>query len=60
VSTHCKPIVGYFTRPEDLINIDELEGDALAYELKQRARKPEAQYTPWLFVQAPIYKQANY
>jgi 21S rRNA (GM2251-2'-O)-methyltransferase len=40
-----------FTRPEDLINIDELEGEALALEMKQRARKPEAQYTPWLFVQ---------
>jgi 21S rRNA (GM2251-2'-O)-methyltransferase len=40
-----------FTRPEDLINIDELEGDALDFEMKQRARKPEAQYTPWLFVQ---------
>jgi 21S rRNA (GM2251-2'-O)-methyltransferase len=40
-----------FTRPEELIKIDELEGEDLALEMKQRARKPEAQFSPWLFVQ---------
>jgi 21S rRNA (GM2251-2'-O)-methyltransferase len=43
-----------FTRPEDLINIEELEGEALALEMKQRARKPEAQFSPWLFVQDQV------
>lgn len=40
-----------FSRPEDRIQLTELEGEALEHELKQRARKPEAQYSPWLFVQ---------
>jgi 21S rRNA (GM2251-2'-O)-methyltransferase len=40
-----------FTRPEDIIDLDKLEGEELEYELKQRKRKPEAQYSPWLFVQ---------
>jgi 21S rRNA (GM2251-2'-O)-methyltransferase len=40
-----------FSRPEDDINLEELEGEALAHELAQRQRKPEAQFTPWLFVQ---------
>jgi 21S rRNA (GM2251-2'-O)-methyltransferase len=41
-----------FTRPEDRIQLTDLEGtDALEHELKQRARKPEAQFSPWLFVQ---------
>ncbi|GKZ00763.1 hypothetical protein MPSEU_001028100 [Mayamaea pseudoterrestris] len=40
-----------FTRPEDLIDLGELSGEALEHELAQRARKPEAQYSPWLFVQ---------
>jgi 21S rRNA (GM2251-2'-O)-methyltransferase len=40
-----------FARPEDRIDIDELLGEDLEHELKQRARKPEAQFSPWLFVQ---------
>lgn len=40
-----------FTRPESFIDIDQLEGEDLEHELAQRARKPEAQYSPWLFVQ---------
>jgi 21S rRNA (GM2251-2'-O)-methyltransferase len=40
-----------FTRPEDLIDISTLEGEDLEHELQQRDRKPEAQFTPWLFVQ---------
>lgn len=40
-----------FKQPEQLINIDDLEGEDLKHELAQRERKPEAQYSPWLFVQ---------
>jgi len=40
-----------FTRPEDWIDIDELEGADLVQEQQQRDRKPEAQFSPWLFVQ---------
>lgn len=40
-----------FTRPEALIDLATLEGDDLAHEMEQRDRKPEAQFSPWLFVQ---------
>jgi len=40
-----------FTRPEDRIDIDLLEGEEYEHEQRQRERKPEAQYSPWLFVQ---------
>ena len=40
-----------FTSPESFIDIDTLEGEDLEHELKQRERKPEAQYSPWLLVQ---------
>ncbi|GAX11026.1 21S rRNA (GM2251-2'-O)-methyltransferase [Fistulifera solaris] len=40
-----------FTRPEDMIDINLLEGDEAQHELLQRERKPEAQFSPWLFVQ---------
>jgi 21S rRNA (GM2251-2'-O)-methyltransferase len=40
-----------FTRPEAMINLDELQGEDLEHELRQRERKPEAQFSPWLFVQ---------
>ena len=40
-----------FSRPEDLIDINSLQGESLEHELAQRARKPEAQYSTWLFVQ---------
>ena len=41
-----------FRRPEDEIDLDSLEGNDLRYELKQRERKPEAQFSPWLFLQS--------
>ncbi|GAX13696.1 21S rRNA (GM2251-2'-O)-methyltransferase [Fistulifera solaris] len=40
-----------FTRPEDMIDINLLEGDEAEHEMLQRERKPEAQFSPWLFVQ---------
>ena len=40
-------------RPEDDIDLDELSGAELEHEMKQRSRKPEAQFSPWLFVQEP-------
>lgn len=40
-----------FTGPESLIDLETLQGEDLEHELKQRERKPEAQYSPWLFVQ---------
>jgi len=40
-----------FSRPEDMIDLDQLTPDDLAHEMKQRERKPEAQFSPWLFVQ---------
>lgn len=40
-----------FNRPEDRISLDELSGDAREHEIGQRDRKPEAQFSPWLFVQ---------
>lgn len=40
-----------FTRPEDMIDINLLEGAEAEHELLQRERKPEAQFSPWLFVQ---------
>ena len=40
-----------FTRPESFIDVEQLEGDDLEHELAQRERKPEAQFSPWLFVQ---------
>jgi 21S rRNA (GM2251-2'-O)-methyltransferase len=40
-----------FSRPEDLIRLEDISGEQLEHEMKQRARKPEAQFSPWLFVQ---------
>lgn len=40
-----------FSRPEDFINLEDLEGEDLKHEKEQRERKPEAQYSPHLFVQ---------
>ncbi len=40
-----------FNNMESVVNLDLLEGEDLEHELKQRERKPEAQFTPWLFVQ---------
>lgn len=40
-----------FTNPEDIIDMDTLEGESYQLEMKQRERKPEAQFSPWLFVQ---------
>jgi len=40
-----------FTRPEDRIDMDLLEGEDYEHESRQRQRKPEAQFSPWLFVQ---------
>jgi len=40
-----------FTRPEDMIDIESLTGEALEHEKRQRERKPEAQFSPFLFVQ---------
>lgn len=40
-----------FTNMESVVNLDLLDGEDLEHELKQRERKPEAQFTPWLFVQ---------
>ncbi|KAL7557356.1 hypothetical protein ACA910_020224 [Epithemia clementina (nom. ined.)] len=40
-----------FTRPEDLVDIDLLEGEEYRHEQQQRERKPEAQFSPWLFLQ---------
>ena len=40
-----------FARPEDRIDVTLLEGDELQHELQQRDRKPEAQFSPWLFLQ---------
>ena len=40
-----------FTRPEDLINIESLTGESREHEMMQRARKPEAQFSPYLLIQ---------
>lgn len=40
-----------FTRPEDFIDLKSLDAESYAHELRQRERKPEAQFSPWLFVQ---------
>jgi 21S rRNA (GM2251-2'-O)-methyltransferase len=40
-----------FSKLEDIIDMDLLEGDDYDHEMKQRERKPEAQFAPWLFVQ---------
>lgn len=42
-----------FSRAEDRIDLDELDEESRQHELKQRERKPEAQFGPWLFVQEP-------
>ncbi len=39
-----------FNRPEDMIDINLLEGDEVQHELLQRERKPEPQFSPGLFV----------
>jgi len=43
-----------FTRPEDLIRLEDLEGEDLEHEMKQRDRKAEAQFSPGLFVQESL------
>jgi len=40
-----------FERIEDAIDLESLAGEDLEHEEKQRQRKPEAQFSPWLFVQ---------
>ena len=40
-----------FTNPEDLIDLETLSGEALEHEKMQRERKPEAKFSPHLFVQ---------
>mmetsp|Transcript_15107 Transcript_15107/g.33044 ORF Transcript_15107/g.33044 Transcript_15107/m.33044 type:complete len:590 (+) Transcript_15107:163-1932(+) len=40
-----------FSRPEDSIDIDLLDDESRQHEELQRQRKPEAQFSPWLFVQ---------
>lgn len=40
-----------FSRAEELIDLSELQGEALEHEMAQRSRKPEAQFSTWLFVQ---------
>lgn len=40
-----------FQNPEDLVDMDLLEGDELEHELRQRKRKAEAKFAPCLFVQ---------
>ena len=40
-----------FRRPEDMIDLEQLTADAYQHEMQQRDRKPEAQFSPWLFVQ---------
>jgi hypothetical protein len=37
--------------PDTYMDLDLLEGEDLEAENRQRERKPEAQYSPWLFVQ---------
>jgi hypothetical protein len=39
------------TSAESIVDLELLQGEDLEHEMKQRARKPEAQFTPWLFVQ---------
>jgi hypothetical protein len=36
---------------DSYVDLDMLDGEDLQHELRQRERKPEAQYTPWLFIQ---------
>lgn len=40
-----------FTDPEVMIDLEELEGEDYDHEMKQRQRKPAAQFRPYLFVQ---------
>ena len=40
-----------FTKPEDIIDMDLLDTESYEHEMMQRERKPEAQFSPWLFVQ---------
>jgi 21S rRNA (GM2251-2'-O)-methyltransferase len=43
-----------FTRPEDEVDMKSLEDEAFEREQMQRERKPEAQFSPWLFVQTQM------
>ena len=36
---------------DSLVDLDLLQGEDLEHEMKQRDRKPEAQFTPWLLIQ---------
>ena len=40
-----------FRRPEDDMDLNTLSVEEREHELRQRARKPEAQFSPWLLVQ---------
>eukprot|EP00557_Chaetoceros_sp_GSL56_P006087 CAMPEP_0176492754 /NCGR_PEP_ID=MMETSP0200_2-20121128/9179_1 /TAXON_ID=947934 /ORGANISM="Chaetoceros sp., Strain GSL56" /LENGTH=502 /DNA_ID=CAMNT_0017890361 /DNA_START=170 /DNA_END=1678 /DNA_ORIENTATION=- len=52
------PVINALTmKKRDLVSSDSyvdlelLDGQDLQHEIRQRERKPEAQYTPWLFIQ---------
>lgn len=40
-----------FTQPDDEIDLESLQGEQYEREIRQRPRKPEAQFSPWLFLQ---------
>lgn len=40
------------SRPEEQIVLEDLDEETLRHEMQQRDRKPEAQFSPWLFVQS--------
>ena len=44
---------------ESIIDLELLEGEDLEHEMKQRERKPEAQFTPWLFIQENMKYGSN-
>lgn len=48
-----------FTRPEDFINLDDLNEEDLEHEIRQRERKPEAQFSPSLFVQDSLSRKTT-
>jgi hypothetical protein len=40
-----------FVSQDSIVDIELLNGEDLEHENRQRERKPQAQYSPWLFVQ---------
>jgi 21S rRNA (GM2251-2'-O)-methyltransferase len=48
-----------FNNVDSMVDLDTLEGEDLENEKKQRERKPEAQFTPWLFVQETLGKNGS-